>query len=132
MILPRHAFFRGRLVPYEQARVGVLTHALNYGTAVFAGIRAYWNAEEEELFVFRPLDHFRRLLESAKLLGMRLPFTEEGLAAALTELLRVELYREDCYIRPLAFYADEAVGVRLHDLEGRVRSITFEARKPRA
>ena len=54
MTLPKHAFFHGRVVPYAEARVGVLTHALNYGTAVFAGLRAYWNAEEAELFVFRP------------------------------------------------------------------------------
>lgn len=122
---PRHAYFGGRLVPYGEARVGVLTHALNYGTAVFAGLRAFWNAPEEELFVFRPLDHFRRFLESAKLLGMRLPETAEELAAALTELLRAEQFREDCYIRPLAFYADETVGVRLHDLTPQVSMVAF-------
>ena len=125
MILPRHAFFGGRLVPYGEARVGVLTHAMNYGTAVFAGLRAFWNAEEEELFVFRPLDHFGRFLESAKLLGMALPETPEGLAAALIELLRAELYREDCYIRPLAFYADETVGVRLHGLTPQISIVAF-------
>ena len=54
MKLPRHAFFGGRIVPYGEARVGVLTHGLNYGTGVFAGIRGYWNDEEKELFVFRP------------------------------------------------------------------------------
>jgi branched-chain amino acid aminotransferase len=111
--LPRHAFFGGRIVPYAEARVGVLTQALNYGTAVFAGLRAYWSAEEEELFVFRPRDHFERFLESAKLLGMRLPYSEESLVEALLELLRKELYREDCYIRPLAYYSDEAIGVGL-------------------
>jgi branched-chain amino acid aminotransferase len=116
MPLPRYAFFRGHIVPYSEARVGVMTHALHYGTAVFAGVRAYWNKEEEELFVFRPRDHFRRFLESAQLLGMELAHSEESLAAALIELLRAELYREDCYARPLAFYADEQLGVRLHGL----------------
>jgi len=116
MALPRHAFFRGRVVPYSEARVGVLTHALNYGTGVFAGIRAYWSAEQQELFVFRPRDHFQRFVESARLLDMTLPESVETLTEALVRLLRAELYREDCYARPLAFYADESIGVRLHNL----------------
>jgi len=116
MTLPGRAFFRGRIVPYAEARVGVLTHGLNYGTGVFAGIRAYWNAEEAELLVFRPREHFERFLESARLLDMALPHTAETLTQALVELLRAELLREDCYARPLAFYADESIGVRLHNL----------------
>ena len=125
MTLPRHAFFRGRIVPYAEARVSVMTHALNYGTAVFAGVRGYWNAEENELFVFRPRDHFRRFLDSARLLGMELPHTEETLAAALAALLREEGYREDCYARPLAFYGDETIGVRLHDLTAEVSMVAI-------
>jgi branched-chain amino acid aminotransferase len=125
MPLPRHAFFRGHIVPYSEARVGVLTHALNYGTAVFAGLRGYWNADEEELFVFRPRDHFRRFRESARLLGMDLADTEDGLSAAVIELLRAELFREDCYVRPLAFYADETVGVRLHNLRPEVSIVAM-------
>lgn len=112
----RHAFFHGRIVPYAEARVGVLAHALNYGTACFAGIRAYWNAEEAELFVFRPREHFQRFLESARLLDMTLPHSPESLTEALVDLLRADLHREDCYARPLAFYADESIGVRLHNL----------------
>jgi len=125
MTLPHHAFFRGRVVPYSEARVGVMTHGLNYGTGVFAGLRGYWNDEEQELFVFRPREHFRRFLESARLLRMELPYSEEHLASALNELLRTELYREDCYIRPLAFYADETIGVRLHGLTPEVSIVAF-------
>jgi branched-chain amino acid aminotransferase len=116
MTLPGHAFFRGRIVPYSEARVGVLTHGLNYGTGVFAGLRGYWNAEEAELFLFRPIEHFQRFLESGRLLDMTLPDSPESLTDALVDLLRTELYREDCYVRPLAFYADESIGVRLHNL----------------
>lgn len=125
MALPRHAFFRGRIVPYAEARVGVLTHALNYGTGCFAGIRAYWNADEQELFVFRPHDHFRRFLESAKLLDMALPFTVPELTDALVSLMRTELLREDCYARPLAFYGDESIGVRLHNLTPEVSMVAM-------
>ena len=125
MALPLHAFFRGHVVPYADARIGVLTHGLNYGTGVFGGIRGYWNAEEAELFVFRPHDHFRRFLESARLLDMTLPYTADTLTDALVGLLRAELYREDCYARPLAFYADEAIGVRLHNLTPEVSIVAM-------
>jgi len=120
MTLPGHAFFRGRIVPYADARIGVLTHGLNYGTGVFAGLRGYWNADAQELFLFRPREHFQRFLESARLLDMTLPHSPESLTDAAVELLRAELYREDCYVRPLAFYADESIGVRLHNLTAEV------------
>ncbi len=116
MTLPRFAYFKGKIVPYQEAKVGVMTHALNYGTGVFGGLRGYWNADEEQLFVFRPLDHYRRLLNSAKLMCMETDFTPERLRDITLELLRAEGYREDCYIRPLLFKADEIIGVRLHDL----------------
>jgi branched-chain amino acid aminotransferase len=125
MALPRYAFFKGRIVPYSEARVGVLTHGLNYGTGVFSGIRGYWNPDENELFVFRPDDHYRRFLESAKMLGMTLPLDAPQLTAALTDLLRKEGFREDCYARSLAFYADETVGVRLHDLTPEISIVSM-------
>ena len=114
--LPRLAYLDGRVVPYREASFGLLTHALNYGTGLFAGLRGYWNAEEDQLFVFRPEDHFRRFCESARLLRMELGVTPADLTAGLLELLRAEGYRENCYIRPLAFYGDESIGVRLHGL----------------
>ena len=128
MALPRFAFFRGRIVPYSEARVGVLTHALNSGTGCFGGIRAYWNADEQELFVFRPGDHFRRFLESTRLLDMRLPFSVEDLTDAVVSLMRTELFREDCYARPLAFYGDESIGVRLHNLTAELSIVMVDTR----
>jgi len=116
MELPRHAFFRGKIVPYAEAKVGVATHALNYGTAVFGGLRGYWNREQKRLFVFRPLDHFRRFLHSCRILCMEIDATPESLTALTLELLRADAYQQDIYIRPLAYKADEVVGVRLHDL----------------
>lgn len=115
-ILPKYAFFEGRIVPYGEAKVGVMTHALNYGTGCFGGIRGYWNEEEEQLLVFRPHDHFRRFLQSAKILMMDLGHNEETLANIVLDLVRAENYRQDCYVRPLAYKADEMIGVRLHDL----------------
>ncbi len=116
MDLPNYAYFQGKIVPYSEAHVGVLTHGLNYGTAAFAGIRAYWNQTSEKLFVFRPLDHFRRFLQSTRLLLMQLPYTPEDLVQITLDLIKQEGYRRDIYIRPLAYKSDELIGVRLHNL----------------
>ena len=116
MDLPSYAYFRGKIVPYSEAKVGVLTHGLNYGTAAFGGVRAYWNEAQQQLWLFRPHDHFRRFLNSGKLLCMEFPETPESLTRITIELLRTEGYRCDVYIRPLAYKADESIGVRLHNL----------------
>ncbi len=117
MVLPKHAYFRGKIVPYSEATVGVATHALNYGTAVFGGIRGYWNEEKQRLFVFRPHDHFRRLLNSARMMCMEINHTPESLTEIMHELLRTDGYKQDVYIRPLVYISEQGIGVRLHDLE---------------
>ncbi len=116
MALPEYAYFEGKIVPYSEAKIGVATHAFNYGTAAFGGMRAYWNPDEEQLFVFRPHAHFTRLLNSAKLLAADLPYTPEALTGITLELLRTAQLREDAYIRPIIYKADEKIGVKLHDL----------------
>jgi len=123
--MPNYVFFRGRVVPYSDVKFGVLTHALNYGTAVFGGLRAYWNADEKQLFVFRPADHFRRFLQSTKLMCMDLAISGEELLKGLIDLIRAEGHKEDLYIRPLAFDADEIIGVRLHDLRAEVSIVVM-------
>jgi branched-chain amino acid aminotransferase len=114
--LPSYAYFRGKIVPYSEAKVSVLTHGLNYGTAAFGGVRAYWNEADQQLWLFRPHDHYRRFLNSGKLLCMEFPETPESLTQITIQLLRTEGYRCDVYIRPLAYKADEIIGVRLHNL----------------
>jgi len=103
MATPELVFFNGKIIPYNEAKVGVLTHGLNYGTGIFGGIRGYWNEEEKQMFVFRPLDHYKRFLDSSKLLRMELPYTAESLTEATLELIRKQNFRENVYIRPLAF-----------------------------
>lgn len=116
MELPNYAYFNGKIVPYSDAKISILTHALNYGTAVFGGVRGYWNPEQEQLYLFRPMDHFRRLINSGKLINIEINLTPEQLTDLAVELLRKEEYRCDVYIRPLAYKADEIIGVKLHDL----------------
>jgi branched-chain amino acid aminotransferase len=113
---PRYAFFEGAIVPIAQAQVSVMTHALNYGTAVFGGLRGYWNADHKQLYVFRPVDHFRRLLGSAAIMRMELPYSADDLVQILTDLLRQEAYQTNIYIRPLAYKADPLIAVRLHNV----------------
>jgi branched-chain amino acid aminotransferase len=115
-MLPKFAYFEGEIVPYKDAKVGVMTHALNYGTGAFGGLRGYWNPEQSQLFVFRPHDHFKRLLNSAKLIAAEIDHTPESLLEITLDLLRRENYREDIYIRPLIYKADEMIGVKLHGL----------------
>jgi len=120
MDLPINAYFRGSIVPYSQAKIGVLSHGLNYGTAVFAGMRGYWNNEENQLFLFRPYDHFRRFLNSAKIMHMEFDLNPESLTRITLALLRTDGYTRDVYIRPLAYKSDEIVGVKLHGLHDEI------------
>lgn len=111
----RYAWFDGAVVPLEQAKISVHNQALQYGTSVFAGMRAYWNAEREQLYLFRPFDHFERLLQSAALLRLDLNYTPAQLLQSLIALLQAEGVDCNCYIRPLVYAANESLGVHLLD-----------------
>jgi len=111
------AFLGGKFVPIRDAKISVMTHAFNYGTGVFEGIRAYWNAEEEQLYGLNFREHYARLARSCKILRLDLPHSVEDLVDITIELLQKCGYREDAYIRPVAFKSSELIGVRLHNLE---------------
>ncbi len=117
MNLPKYAYFKGNIVPYADAKVGVLTHALNYGTGIFGGVRAYLNDENGKLYLFRPHDHYRRFLNTSKMMLMDFDETPESMTQHTIELIRKSGYTEDVYIRPLAYLSDEIIGVKLHDVE---------------
>ena len=117
MDLPKHVFFEGKIVPFEDAKISVATHALHYGTGVFGGIRGYWNDEKKKLYVFRPYDHYRRLLNSGRMMNMHIPYDEESLIQLTLDLIRTEGWQTDIYIRPFIYKADLGIGVRLHDVK---------------
>jgi len=114
--LSKHAFFEGKIVPLADAKVNIATHGFLYGTAVFSGMRAYWNEEQQSLFVFRPYDHFRRLLHSARIMSMQSLYDEEGLIQLTVDLLKTDSWQQDVYLRPTFYKADMGIGVRLHNL----------------
>jgi branched-chain amino acid aminotransferase len=114
--LSKHAFFEGKIVPLAEANISIATHGFLYGTAVFGGLRAYWNDEKMHMYLFRPYDHFRRLLHSAKIMTMETSYDEESLIQLTLDVLRSDDWRRDVYIRPTFYKADLGIGVKLHDL----------------
>jgi branched-chain amino acid aminotransferase len=115
--MPQYAYFKGKIVPIDEAKISIMTHAFNYGTGAFEGIRAYWNDKEKRLFAFRMPEHYDRMHKSASILKITIPHTTEELCDITCELLRKEGYTEDTYIRPVAYKASEGIGVKLHGLE---------------
>jgi branched-chain amino acid aminotransferase len=110
-------YHNGKYVRYGDAKIGLLTHGLNYGTGCFEGIRGYWSAEQGQLYIFRLREHFERLRRSAKLLLISLEETAAQLSAHAVELVRRNDLRRDVYIRPIVFKSAEEIGVRLHGVE---------------
>jgi branched-chain amino acid aminotransferase len=109
-------FFDGEFARYHDVHLGVMTHALHYGTGTFEGIRAYWNRRQEQLHLLQGPAHFERLHRSARVLRMSLPYSVEELMEISLEVLRRNQYRTDTYVRPLVFKSGEEIGVRLHGL----------------
>ncbi|MCC6383248.1 MAG: branched-chain amino acid transaminase [Dehalococcoidia bacterium] len=112
-----YAYFRGELVPLEDAKIGVMTHAFNYGTAVFEGIRGNWNPDDQTIYLFRMREHFERLQQSAKILMLDMRDSVDRLCELAVEIVERSGYEEDVYLRPMVYKSTEALGVRLHNLE---------------
>ena len=103
------AYFKGKVVPIEDANVNVMTHALHYGTAVFEGIRGNWNPSEEKLFIFRIREHYERLLQGCQMLMLGIPYSADELCDITIDLVKQCGYKQDLYIRPLAYKSEELV-----------------------
>ncbi|KPJ48227.1 MAG: branched-chain amino acid aminotransferase [Dehalococcoidia bacterium DG_22] len=112
-----YAYLHKQFVPLAEAKISVMTHAFNYGTAVFEGIRGNWNEEEKQPYIFRLPDHYQRLSQSCRILKIDLPYTNDELCDITVRLVEMCGYQEDVYVRPIAYKSAEALGVRLHDLE---------------
>ncbi len=115
--MPSYAFFQKQFVPLEEARIGIMTHALHYGTAVFEGIRGNWNSEHQQIYLFRLKEHYERLEKGCRVLNIKLPYPTDELCRITIELVEKCAFEEDVYIRPMAYKSSQALGVRLHDLE---------------
>ena len=101
-------WFNGKIVPQEEAKVSVLTHALHYGTSVFEGIRAYPTSRGPA--VFRLQEHTQRLFDSALIMRMPVPFSQDEINQAILDTVRVNGW-DGCYIRPLIWRGGQTLGV---------------------
>lgn len=110
-VLPNIVWWNGEIVPYENVKFGLLTHTLNYGTGLFEGIRAYWNEDHEQLYVFRMREHYERFVKNWTILKFRFSYTVEDLCEATIALLREAGHRQNVYIRPIGIIAAEKIGV---------------------
>jgi branched-chain amino acid aminotransferase len=109
-------FANGRFCRYDEAKVGLLTHALNYGTGCFEGVRGFWSARAEELYLFQLREHYERLHASARILLMKLPHTVDELIDITVEVCVRNQFRRDVYVRPLLYKSAEMIGCRVHDV----------------
>ena len=109
-------YFDGEFGRYHDIKLGLMTHALHYGTGVFEGIRAYWNPKQEQLHLLQAPQHYDRLRRSANVMRLNLPHSTEELVNLTVDLLRRNEFKSDAYIRPLLFTASEEIGVRLHNI----------------
>ena len=108
-----YAYFEGRIVPVEEAKVSIATHALQYGTAVFGGIRGYLDQDGRTINIFRLRDHFTRFTQSAGLIKIGLPLGVDGLCDLAIELARRNAPTSNVYFRPFAYKAGLDLGPTL-------------------
>lgn len=110
---PKFAFFGGKIIPISEAKVDIRTSALQYGTAVFEGIRCYWKESEKKNYVFRLISHYERLMDSCKIMMINVKYSVEELCNITLDLLKKEGYEEDSYIRPFAYNSGLNIGPKL-------------------
>jgi branched-chain amino acid aminotransferase len=107
----------GRFARYDETKIGLLTHGLQYGTGCFEGVRGFWSAADDELYLLHVRDHYERLAQSAKILMIKLPHSVDELTELTVDLVARNGFRSDIYIRPFTYKSSEEIGVRLHDVK---------------
>jgi branched-chain amino acid aminotransferase len=115
--MPSYAYFQKKIIPLEEAKIGVMTNSFHYGTGIFEGIRGNWNSKQKQTYIFRLLEHYKRLANGCRILKIALPCSLEELCQKTVELVAKCGFQEDVYIRPVAYKATQALGVRLHNLD---------------
>jgi branched-chain amino acid aminotransferase len=113
----KKAFFKGKIVPFDKAKIGIMTHAFNYGTGVFEGIRGYWNKDKDQMFILKLKEHYERLQRSALAVKINLKYPLEDMIKQTIDLCRQNGYKEDIYIRPIAYKSEEKIGLGLTGIE---------------
>lgn len=111
-----YAYFHKEFVPLSEAKVGIMTNCLHYGTAVFEGIRGNWNSQQKQLYIFRLKEHYERLHRGCRVMKINPLHSVDELCQITIDLLKKNGFQENVYIRPVAYKSAETLGVRLHDV----------------
>lgn len=106
-------YFENKFVPEEEAKISIKTNSFHYGTAVFEGIRAYYNKENDKMYGLFFKEHYERLFKNMKILNMSIEETIEQLVDITAQLVKINNHKEDVYIRPIVYFSDLAIGPKL-------------------
>src|SRR6266567_4915749 len=120
-----YAYFEGQIVPMSEAKVSVATHALHYGTACFEGIRGYWNEQQQQLYLLKLREHFERMADSWNVIRMKPKESIDDLCRITIELVKKHGYRQDLYVRPLAYKSSRTIKLTLSSLDDAIAIYTF-------
>lgn len=113
-------FYQGEIVNEKEVNISIRCKALNYGLGCFEGIRAYYDSSTDQLYAFKLEEHYKRFLDSCKILNIKLPYNVEDLSKATIEVLRANNYKCNAYIRPMAFKGSSNVSPSLVDDDDRI------------
>ncbi|MFC2145036.1 branched-chain amino acid transaminase [Actinomycetota bacterium] len=113
----KYAFFNGKIIDIDDANINIRTIVLHYGIGLFEGIRYYWNPGQHKGYLFRVKEHYHRMIKNTKILAMDIPYTVDELTDITIELLKKEDFKQDTYVRPLAYYASQDILQKLNSTE---------------
>jgi branched-chain amino acid aminotransferase len=123
--MPSYAYFKKKYILLEDAKIGIMTNFAHYGTGVFEGIRGNWNEKDKQIYLFRLKEHYERLMNGCRVMNIALPYSVDDLCQLTVKLTAKCNFKEDVYVRPLAYKSSEAMGVRLHNLENDFFAFVF-------
>lgn len=118
-------YFENRFVPEEEAKISIKTNSFHYGTAVFEGIRAYYNKEEDTMYGLFFREHYQRLFQNMRILNMEIEESIDQLVEITAELVRRNNHKEDIYIRPIVYFSDLAIGPKLIGYRAKIAIYTL-------
>ncbi len=117
MVPGHYAYFEGDYVPVADAKISIMTHAFNYGTGLFEGIRGYYSKDEDNILVFRLKEHIDRMMQNCRVLMLDVPESGEQIEEICLELVRRSEFKEGVYIRPICYKSELSLGPKLHEVE---------------
>lgn len=118
-------YFENKFVPEEEAKISIKTNSFHYGTAVFEGIRAYYNKEEDIMYGLFFKEHYQRLFQNMRILNMEIEESIDQLVDITAELVRKNNHKEDVYIRPIVYFSDLAIGPKLIGYKAKIAIYTL-------